>query len=284
MANARDHRHRAVKHGAGHGLVVERPQVFHGTATAHQQDDVDVHRSLRGAIRHRQGVELLQGLANLGGSALPLHTGRRQHHGNVGHPALQGGHHIVQSGSAQRSHYANAPHLARQRAFVGGIKQTQGLELGLEQQKLLKQSALACAGHAFDHQLELTARLVHTELARDFHPLAVARRKFQAAGRAFEHGALDLAALIFERKIAVAAGRAHKATDLAAHTHRVEARVQGVGDGVAQRAHTPHARRGAGQRRGAGGLGGHGWGWEKFRSKSWLCAPAAGTGRANNPG
>ena len=59
-----------------------------------------MHRGFCRFLSNSQCIELLQGLANLGRSTLPLHAGRGQHHRNVRYAALQGSDHIVQGSRA----------------------------------------------------------------------------------------------------------------------------------------------------------------------------------------
>ncbi len=172
-----------------------------------------------------------------------LHQGRHQHHGDVGHAAAQRGDHVVQRGSPRRSHHANAARQRRQAALARRIEEAFGLQLRLQPQELLEQCALACTLHAFDDQLQITALLVDTQPAPQLDQLAIARRKVHELGRAPEHSAADLPAGVLDAEVAMAAGRAREAADLAAHRHRIEARLQSIAHGAAQRADFPDQRR-----------------------------------------
>ena len=155
---------------------------------------------------------------------------------------LQGAYHVVQGGSAQRGDHTNATWHLGQGSLACRIKQALRFQLGLELQKLLKQTSLTGATKAFHNQLQLATWLVHAQAAAQLHLVAIARRKLQQACRAAEHGAAQLAAGVFQRKIAVAAGGARKAGNFPGHRHRVEARLQRVGNGAAQGTYRPDAR------------------------------------------
>ena len=159
--------------------------------------------------------------------------------------ALQGRHHIVQSRGAQRGHDADGPGQQRQGFFAVGIEQALGLQPDFELQKFLEQVALPGLLHGFDDQLQFAARLVDAEPAAHLDQLPVTRRKIQQPSGAPEHRAAHLPLLVFQRKITMAAGRPCKATDFAPHGHRVETRLQAVGNRAQQRADRPdtHARR-----------------------------------------
>jgi hypothetical protein len=57
------------------------------------------------------------------------------------------------------------------------------LQLGLEAQKLLEQSALPRALHALDDELQIAPGLVHPQAPAHFHQFAIARRKVKQARR-----------------------------------------------------------------------------------------------------
>jgi len=115
-------------------------------------------------------------------------------------------------------------------------------------QKLLVKCALP------GHRLRLSTTSCRSPRAsytpsrpRGSHQFAVAWRKVQQAGGAAEHGAADLTAVVLDRKVTMAAGRAGRTGDLPAHHHRVEARLQRVSHGAAQRANLPHPPRQTGR-------------------------------------
>ena len=78
----------------------------------------------------------------------------------------------------------------------------------------------------------LPVSTVYVEVAAG-DKFTVARRKVQQAGRATEHGAPDLAAFVFQRKIAMPAGCTRKTRNLAAYGHGVEPCVQCISNGAA---------------------------------------------------
>jgi len=106
--------------------------------------------------------------------------------------------HVAQRRRAQRGDHADAARHGRQRALGRRIEQAFGLQLRLQPQELLEQRALPRALHGFDHQLQVAARLVHRQAAAHFHLVALARAEGQQAGRAAEHGAAQLAAVVLQ--------------------------------------------------------------------------------------
>ena len=85
--------------------------------------------------------------------------------------------------------------------------------------------------------------LVDAQAAAQFDQFAIARREVQQAGSTAEHGAADLAGFVLERKVAMSAGSAREARNLAAHRNRVESRIQRISHGAAQRANLPDSWR-----------------------------------------
>jgi len=161
----------------------------------------------------------------------------------VWHAARQGAEHVVQRGGAARRHQADAARQRRQRALAGGVEQALGLQPRLQPQELLEQRALAGALHGFHHQLQVAARLVHRQAPAHLDRVTLARHELQQPGGAAEHGAAQLAGVVLEREITVPTGSAREARHLAAHRHRVEARLQQIRHGSRQRPNRPDARR-----------------------------------------
>jgi len=161
----------------------------------------------------------------------------------VRHAPGQRAQHVVQRRRARRGDQPDAARQRRQRALACRVEQALGLQPRLQAQELLEQSPLAGALHGFDHQLQIAARLVHRQAPAHLDGVALARHEVQQPGGAAEHGAAQLAGFVLEREIAVPAGRPREAGDLAAHRHRVEARLQQLTHGAGQRANWPHTRR-----------------------------------------
>ena len=149
------------------------------------------------------------------------------------HATAQRRDHVVKGRSPGGRHKANATRLQRQRALAGVVEQAFCFELRLQAQELLEQRALPGPLHAFDDELQVAARLIHTQAPAHFHQFAIARRKVKQAGGAAEHGAAQLAVRVFDREVAMSAGCAREARDLAAHRDRIEARLQSISNGAA---------------------------------------------------
>jgi hypothetical protein len=177
--------------------------------------------------------------AKLQSSTSALNQGRRHHHRDVRHAPLQGGHHVVPGGCAQRSHHANDAGLRGQNALVRRVEQALGFELGFQTQKLLKQSALPGPFHGFDDQLQVASGFVHAQTPPNFDQFAIARGKVHQTGCAPKHGAADLARVVLDGKIAMTAGCPREARNLAAHRDWIELGIERVSHGAAQRRNCP---------------------------------------------
>ena len=125
----------------------------------------------------------------------------------------------------------------------GGDEIFAGNERYVKQKVFQRYSALPGPLHAFHNELQIAPRLVHRKAPAHFHQFAIARRKVKQAGGAAEHGAAQLAVRVFDREVAMSAGCAREARDLAAHRDRIEARLQNIRHGAAQRANLPDTRR-----------------------------------------
>ena len=151
----------------------------------------------------------------------------------MGRAPSQGRDHVMQRGSPQRSDQTDAARQYGQWPLAGRVEQAFGLQLGLQALELLEQGALPGPRQAFHDQLQVAAWLIDAQPALDFDHVAIARGKVQQAGRAAEHGAANLALAVLEREIAMPAGCARKARNLAAHRDRIESRIQSLSNGAA---------------------------------------------------
>ena len=237
MSDAAHHGHRGLRDGAYQHRVVERPQVFQRTASAHEQQ----HLAFTGF-----GMPPVSGLqrgAQFGWRLRALHGRRVDDHRDVGHPPLQRGDHIAQGRRAQRRDDTDAARLHGQRTFAGLLEQALGLQLGLELEELLEQRALSCRLQRLDNELQIATSTVDIKLATRLDQLTIAGGKTQLLGRAAEHGATHLADVVLERKITMPAGRPRKARKLAPNRHRIESGRDGIGHGSHQGANRPHTPR-----------------------------------------
>ena len=80
MAYAADDGHGRLHYGPSQLLVIKSPQIFHGTAAAHQQQHIDF---IALECQLQRGTQLASGLR-------ALHGCRVNYHRYVRHPALQG--------------------------------------------------------------------------------------------------------------------------------------------------------------------------------------------------
>lgn len=234
VTHAGDHRHGHGHHGTDHALVVEAPQILDRAAATHQQQHIAL---TRGVAARR----LPQGSDDLVGRGGALHRRRIDGHRHMGRAPAQRRDDVAQRCGPERGDDTDAAWKTRRHPLAPGIEQALGLQLGLQAQELLVQTAQAGRLQALDDQLQVAAGAVQVQppLCLDHH--AFARLELQAVGRAPEHGATDLARTVLEREIAMPAGRAGKARNLAAHRDRIEPGRQSVSNGAQQRANCPHS-------------------------------------------
>ena len=240
VAHAADHGHRAPHHGTHHPLVIERPQVLHGAATATHDDRVQGRAT---KVHQGQGGQRLHQLSR---GFCTLHGGRRDNHLDMRHTPRQCRQHVVQGGGGQRGHHPDATRVTRYRPLAGHIKQPFGLQLRLQPQELLVQGTRARPLQALDHQLQLTARLVHRQVAARLHQHAFCGLKVHLRQGTAEHRAAQgcLTALVLEREVAMPTGRPREAADFASHHTACKPCGQTVADGLHQGRHPPHPRQG----------------------------------------
>ena len=247
MADPADHRQAAAGHGPHHRLVVESPQVFQRAAAAADDQRIDLVALIGLADRSH---DLRRGLG-------ALHAAGVDHQPHLRRPAFDRGDHVVQRRRPQRSDHPQRLRPGRQRPLTRQIEQSGGLQARAQLQKKFVERAFAQPRHRFDHALQFTARLVDGDAAAQLDLLAIGRAKVEQRGCAAKHRAAQqgrLAFAVFEREVAVAAGRAREARDLAAHRHCPQPRRQRIGHRQQQRGHGPGAGSG---RRSRGLVHGH---------------------------
>ena len=154
--------------------------------------------------------------------------------GTCGSAPPQRGHDVVQRRGAERGHHADAARQHRQRPLAGRVEQALRFQPGLELQELLEQGALAGPAQAFDDQLQVAARLVDGQPAQHFDLFAVARHEIQQAR---PRGGTWRSAIwpcgVLQREVAMSAGCAREARNLAAHRDRIEAGFQSISNSAA---------------------------------------------------
>ena len=227
MAHARNDGHPGLDHRVGQILVIEGPQILQGPTTPHHQHHVYAPHFLDGLQRLNQGW----------GRAHALNLGWGNHHRYVGHPALQGGDHIMQGRSTQGSHHTNGPGHGHQRALARFIKHAQERQFALELQEFFVPNALAGGLQGINHQLQVASPLIDRNFGPGLHHDPVVQVKVDQHGGAAKHGATQLRTLILEREIAMPTAGTGEVGDLALHFNRIEARRQGVGESTHQGGH-----------------------------------------------
>ncbi len=237
MADAADDRPRQGVDRAHDALVVERPQILQRTAAAADEHRVDLVAPLHLGQRGDQCRRRIRA----------LHQARVDDHLHMRGAPGERGHHVVQRRAGGGRDHADGAHERRQRPLASGVEQAFGREARAQPQELLVQLSRAEPLHGLDDHLQLAARLVHREPAAQLHLQAVLQRHVAENGRALEHGATQrtgAARSVLEREIAMAAGGARGAAQLAPHRHGAEAGGQRIARGQQQRRDAPRGRPG----------------------------------------
>ena len=233
VAHTAHHRNRESANRAHHALVVEGPQVFkRASPSAHDQQ---VNLSALGGLLHR----LDQGLGRIGA----LHQTGVDDQRHMRGAARQCGAHIAQRGRAQRRDNTQSSRVRGQFTFAHRIKQTLGLQLGLELQEFFKQRALARALHRLGHKLQFTARLVHRQPAAHHHEGTLGGREIQQGRSTPEQRAAHgrrAGLAVLQGEVAVPAAGPREARDFPLDGDRSKAAGQGLGHSVHEPGNAPH--------------------------------------------
>ena len=212
VADGGDQRDGAGRRRAHHGFVVEGHQVFEA-ATAAGDDD---HVWPRNGAAGLEAGEAFDGFGDTLGGPLALH--RHGPEDEVAREAAgQGGLDVLDHRALGGGDDADHGGQQRQGALAGGVEQA---FLGQAQAQRLdagEQGAGAGVFHAVDDELVGGAFAIGADLALGDHFHPVLRHQAEARDGEFPHHTGDLAALILQREVDVAAGIALQLRDLAAH-------------------------------------------------------------------
>ncbi len=223
VSDAADHRQLGRCNRQYQTLVVEGPEVFQRATAAHEKQ----------RIHFIALVGDLQRAHQRGRRVGALHQARIHDHAHMRRTAFQRRQHVMQGRTGRRSDNAQVQRKARQWLLACGIEVAERFKPRLHAQELFVQRAGAGLAHAFDDELQLAARLVHRHASTQLHQLPITRAEVQQAGRTAEHRATHRRRLplgILEIEVAMPAGRAREAADLAADDHTRKTRREAVGN------------------------------------------------------
>ena len=162
----------------------------------------------------------LQGANQLGRCLRALHRRRCEDHGHMRRAPSQGRHHIVQRRRLRRRDHANAPRQQRRHALAAGIEQALRFQPGFQPQELLDTARLARP--AAGSRRSIADR--HAARTPPGGPAPRRCRRRAARNRAGWRRAgtwrSELALAVLQREVAMPAGSARKARNLAAHRDR----------------------------------------------------------------
>ena len=216
MADTADYRQRATGQSPGQRLVVEGVQILEGPPATHQQQHVAFQPCLGS----------LDGGQQLGRRLLPLHAGRVDDDTQLRGTPSQRGEHVLKCGSLQRADDADGVDVGRQQLLASRIEQPFGCQQRLQPREPLPDIARPGQLHAFDAQLEVTARLVEGDTGHHFDTITFARHEAHPLRRQAEHDGAHGSPGFLQREVPVAAGRPREVGQLAHHPHGTERVLQ----------------------------------------------------------
>ena len=235
VADRRDHRDLGGGDRAGQHLVVERPQVLERAAPPSHDDHVDA----------AERVELADALGHLGGGAVALDAGRRQHDVDLAEALADDPQHVADGGAAGRGHDADLAREPRQRALAARVEEALGRQPLLELLEGQLQGAEATRLQQLDHQLVLAALRVDLDGAERHHVQAVGRLEADAPHAVAKEHRAQLRRLVLEREVRVARAVHLEVGDLALDPHRREPLLHHRAELRRQRRHAEHTTLGA---------------------------------------
>ncbi len=220
MPDRGHHRNRAELNRAGDRFLVERPEIFHRSAAA--PDDEDVDAANLGKLPDPRG--------DFGGGAFTLHARRADDDMRGGMSPAEHLEDIAQRGAVERRHDADLRGQHRQRSLAGSVKEPFGLQPLLQLLEGHLQGTRAARLHVLADELILAFGVVDPEPAARDHVLAVFQLEFQVADGRPEHDGLNLRARVLQREIDVTGVPRPAVGDLPLDPEIAEARLEQLAD------------------------------------------------------
>ena len=206
MAYGADDGHFALEDRPRHVLLVERPEVFEGTAPARDDDHVNVVEAFQRVERRNDGGHGLIALHQGGGeNQLDGRVAARRHVLNV-----------VPDGAGRRGDDSHSRGESRQGPLAGLLEQALLFEPHPELFELQLKLADALGPHHVGNELKVAARLVegHTPVGDDGAALL---NEVGSNAAVTEHHASERRVPVPQAEVAVSRRRAGEVSDLATH-------------------------------------------------------------------
>ena len=216
VPHGRDHGQGRRGDGASHHLFVEAPEVFQGTTTPGQQEQVQWF--MRGA----PAVESINGRNDFRRGSLALDPTGGEDNLETGVPPADDVEDILQRGPGGRSDDANAVRVRGQGPLSFGSKESLGGQLLLESFEGGLKGAEAFGFDAGYPQLVRAAGFIDGEFPAQDNLSAVADGAAIGPGLAPKEHAIQLRAGVLEDEVKVSAGLLAEVGDLAANIDRGE--------------------------------------------------------------
>ena len=180
--------------GARQALGVEGGQVFKGSATAGNDDEVDEARA----------VELGEGGFDFGRGGITLHGDGVKQNVEAGVAAADDVEEIANDGASGRGDNADGAGKGRQGALAFGVEEAFGFKARLELFEGELERSGADGLHRFSDELHLSALLVDADTASDENVEAIFRAEAEEQSLAAEQDDGELGVSILEREVNVA--------------------------------------------------------------------------------
>ena len=216
MPDAADHRNRAGSDHPRQPLIIESPEIFDRSATAHQKQDL----AFGARPRSQQGAD------QFGGCLSPLYGRRINDDLDLRRATRKRGQHIAQRCRLQRGHDSQRAHTCRHLAFARGLEQTLGFESRLDLKETLEEVSGASLAQSLDIELEFAARLVESCLCPSFDPITVGRIECHQLVAAPKHHRSNRRLGILKSEVPVTAGGPCQIGNLAAHPDGRETAIE----------------------------------------------------------
>jgi len=224
MADGADHRQGGVADGPGQVFIVEGQEVFGGTATSAQDDQVGC----------RAGVDCLQGLDHASRRLFSLHNRRIDRDPDRREASGGNADEIVDCRSLGRGDQGDVGGKGGQGAFQVFIKQPFGRKSLFQLGKGQLQGTGALHVHSVDNKLIVAPRFVHGDPAAADHMVSVLGHLGQIALLHLEQHRLDLGVGVFEGKIAMAGIGFVQVGNLSGDADKGESSFEQVADGAVE--------------------------------------------------
>ena len=234
VSDGGDDRDRTRRDRAGHGFLVEGPQVLHGAPSPADDDD----------IRQPGGGQTLERPCDLDGRPLALDPRTGEDDATPWSTAGENRRDVAERRTGRRGDDADTPRVPGQRALERRAQKALTLQTASQLLERQAPQTLGAVGlQAANDHLVFAPGLIQREVTEhpDFHALVGVRG--EVLGLPVEHDGAELCPFVLEREVAVTGPGARPRTDLPADPERLDAALEQPADGAVHLRDGPHLRR-----------------------------------------